>query len=61
MHTFLGSVTRVSLASDLGGLVADVPSLRALTMPPDTRTSVKVEPGGCPPVVPLRSMQGSIC
>ncbi len=46
MHTFLGSVTRVSLASDLGGLVADVPSLRALTMPPDTRTSVKVNPAG---------------
>jgi len=46
MHTFLGSVTRVSLSSDLGGLVADVPSLRALTMPPDTRVAVRVDPVG---------------
>ena len=29
MHTFLGSVTRVALTSDLGDLVADEPSLRA--------------------------------
>jgi putative spermidine/putrescine transport system ATP-binding protein len=46
MHTFLGSVTRMTLESDLGELVADVPSLRALTMPPDTRVSVRVDPAG---------------
>jgi len=46
MHTFLGSVTRVALASDLGDLVADVPSLRALTLPPDTRVAVRVDPVG---------------
>ena len=46
MHTFLGSVTRVSLSSDLGDLVADEPSLRALTMPPGTRVSVRVDPVG---------------
>ena len=46
MHTFLGSVTRVTLASDLGDLVADVPSIRALTMPPDTRVAVRVDPVG---------------
>ena len=46
MHTFLGSVTRMTLESDLGDLVADVPSLRALTMPPDTRVSVRVDPAG---------------
>jgi hypothetical protein len=26
--------------------VADVPSLRALTMPPDTRVGVRVDPAG---------------
>ena len=46
MHTFLGSVTRVSLTSDLGDLVADVPSIRALTMPPDTRVAVSIDPAG---------------
>jgi putative spermidine/putrescine transport system ATP-binding protein len=46
MHTFLGSVTRVALASDLGDLVADVPSIRALTMPPETRVGVHVEAAG---------------
>jgi putative spermidine/putrescine transport system ATP-binding protein len=46
MHTFLGSVTRMTLASDLGELVADVPSLRALTMPPETRVGVYVDPAG---------------
>ena len=46
MHTFLGSVTRVALTSDLGDLVADEPSLRALTMPPDTRVAVSVDPAG---------------
>jgi putative spermidine/putrescine transport system ATP-binding protein len=46
MHTFLGSVTRVSLSSDLGDLVADEPSLRALTMPPDTRVAVHIDPAG---------------
>jgi len=46
MHTFLGSVTRVNLSSDLGDLVADVPSLRALTMPPGTRVAVRVDPVG---------------
>ncbi len=46
MHTFLGSVTRVSLASDLGDLVADVPSVRALAMPPETRVGVSVDPAG---------------
>ena len=46
MHTFLGSVTRVNLSSDLGDLVADVPSLRALTMPPGTRVGVRVDPVG---------------
>jgi putative spermidine/putrescine transport system ATP-binding protein len=46
MHTFLGSVTRVSLASDLGDLVADVPSIRALTMPPGTRVGARVDPAG---------------
>ena len=46
MHTFLGSVTRVALTSDLGDLVADVPSLRALTLPPDTRVAVRVDPVG---------------
>ena len=46
MHTFLGSVTRVNLTSDLGDLVADVPSLRALTMPPGTRVAVRVDPVG---------------
>ena len=46
MHTFLGSVTRVSLASDLGDLVADVPSIRALTLPPGTRVACAVDPVG---------------
>ena len=46
MHTFLGSVTRVALTSDLGDLVADVPSIRALTMPPETRVGVHVDPVG---------------
>ena len=46
MHTFLGSVTRVNLTSDLGDLVADVPSLRALTLPPGTRVGVRVDPVG---------------
>ena len=46
MHTFLGSVTRVTLSSDLGDLVADEPSLRALTMPPDTRVAARVDPAG---------------
>ncbi len=46
MHTFLGSVTRVSLSSDLGDLVADEPSLRALTMPPGTRVAVRVDSAG---------------
>jgi putative spermidine/putrescine transport system ATP-binding protein len=46
MHTFLGSVTRMTLDSDVGKVVADVPSLRALTMPPDTRVSVRVDPAG---------------
>jgi putative spermidine/putrescine transport system ATP-binding protein len=46
MHTFLGSVTRVSLSSDLGDLVADEPSLRALTMPPGTRVAARVDPVG---------------
>ena len=46
MHTFLGSVTRMTLVSDLGKLVADVPSLRALTMPPDTQVGVYVDPAG---------------
>ena len=46
MHTFLGSVTRMTLDSDIGQLVADVPSLRALTMPPETRVSVEVDPAG---------------
>ncbi len=46
MHTFLGSVTRMTLESDLGKLVADVPSLRALTMPPDTQVGVYVDPAG---------------
>jgi putative spermidine/putrescine transport system ATP-binding protein len=46
MHTFLGSVTRMTLDSDIGQLVADVPSLRALTMPPETRVGVQVDPAG---------------
>jgi len=46
MHTFLGSVTRMTLDSDIGQLVADVPSLRALTMPPETRVGVQIDPAG---------------
>jgi putative spermidine/putrescine transport system ATP-binding protein len=45
-QTFLGSVTRVSLSSDIGDLVADVPSLRALSMPRDTRVDVHIDPAG---------------
>ena len=32
--------------SDLGDLVADVPSIRALTMLPETRVAVRVDPVG---------------
>ncbi len=44
--TFLGPVTRLVLDTDLGPLVADVPSIQALTYASGTLVSLRVDPAG---------------
>jgi putative spermidine/putrescine transport system ATP-binding protein len=46
MHTFLGPVTRIGLDSDVGPLIADLPSGRALVLCPGTAVALRVDPGG---------------
>jgi hypothetical protein len=49
--TFLGPVTRVGLATDLGVLYADVSSLVALTLSPGSPIAVRIDPGGLRTIV----------
>ncbi len=44
--TFLGPVTRLALDTDLGPLVADVPSVQALNWASGTLVSFRVDPAG---------------
>ena len=44
--TVPGAVTRLVLESNLGNLVADVPAIWALSMPPLTRVAVRIDPAG---------------
>ena len=44
--TVPGAVTRLVLEANLGNLVADVPAIWALSMPPLTRVAVRIDPAG---------------
>ncbi|HEY5181960.1 MAG TPA: hypothetical protein VIJ07_19695 [Dermatophilaceae bacterium] len=44
--TVPGAGTRLVLESNLGNLVADVPAIWALSMPPLTRVAVRIDPAG---------------
>ena len=46
LHTFLGAVTRMGLESPVGTLIADLPSVRALTLSPGTRVGIRIDPSG---------------
>lgn len=46
MHTFLGPVTRIGLDSDMGPLMADVASARALSLEPGAKVALRVDPAG---------------
>jgi putative spermidine/putrescine transport system ATP-binding protein len=45
-HTFLGALTRVSVASDVGVLLADVPGEQALALAIGTPVRIRVDAGG---------------
>jgi putative spermidine/putrescine transport system ATP-binding protein len=45
-HMFLGAVTRVAIETDLGLLLADVPSEEALALPLDAPVTLQIEPSG---------------
>jgi putative spermidine/putrescine transport system ATP-binding protein len=46
IHTFLGPVTRIGLDSDVGPLMADVASARALSLAPGTKVALRIDPAG---------------
>jgi putative spermidine/putrescine transport system ATP-binding protein len=45
-HTFLGALTRVAVETELGLLMADVPSEQALMLRLDAPVCVRIDPGG---------------
>lgn len=51
-HTFLGAVTRLAVATDLGTIMVDVPSTRALTLGSGTRVALRWE-STTPRLLPL--------